>query len=48
MVELFSILPFKNKVAVHILEHIFGGQKHSFLLGVYCGQELLGHRIYVC
>lgn len=32
--ELFSILTFKNKAAMDILKHIFGGKKSLFLCGI--------------
>lgn len=36
------------KTAKNILEQIFGGQMHSFLLASYSGEGLPGHKAYKC
>ena len=33
--HLFLILTFKDKVAMDILKHVYGGEKPSFLFGLY-------------
>lgn len=44
----FSCLRVMNSAAMKILVHLLVKCVYTFLLGIYIGVELLGHREYVC
>ena len=37
-----------NNVAVYLLIHVFYVYMFTYLLDIYLGVELLGHRVYIC
>lgn len=43
----FQFCALINKGAIKVLLPFFSGHNHSFLLGIFAGVELLGHR-YMC